>query len=67
MSKYLVRVPFVDDMGSTLPFIVSPGSYETKEEAALSDINSSRDHDGLKPLTRLPNGTKFERLIKGEI
>lgn len=65
MAEYTCRVPFQDDMGSIMPFHVSSSPMETKEANALWTINSMRDHDGLKHLTKLPAGTKFERIEKG--
>lgn len=62
MSQYRVTVPFQDDMGSITPFIASSSPMETKEANALWTINSMRDHDGLRHLTRMPVGTKFERI-----
>ena len=62
MSHYRVTVPFQDDMGSILPFEASSSPMETKEQNALWTINGMRDHDGLLHLTRLPAGTKFERI-----
>jgi hypothetical protein len=62
MAKYRVTVPFVDDMGSVMPFVASSSPMESKEQNALWTINSMRDHDGLPRLTRMPAGTKFERV-----
>lgn len=62
MSKYKVTVPFVDDMGSISPFTVTDSPMESAREYALREINSMRDHDGLPHLSRLPNGTKIERV-----
>ena len=59
--KYTCRVPFIPSMGSILPFTVSESAMETKEEQALWVINNMRDHDGLRHITKLPQGTKFER------
>jgi len=60
--KYTCRVPFIPSMGSISPFTVSESPMETKEEQALWVINNMRDHDGLRHLTKLPKGTKFERV-----
>jgi hypothetical protein len=64
MSIYKVIVPFVDDMGSVSPFIVSESAHETRAQAALWHINSMRDHDGLPHLSRMPNGTRYERVTQ---
>ena len=66
MEKYRVLVPFIGSMGSISPFIVNESVSESKEDYALWVINNMRDHDGLKHLTKLPEGTKFEQLKKGE-
>lgn len=60
--KYKAIIPFIHDMGSISPIIVTDGYYETKQAEALWQINSMRDHDGLKHLSRLPVGVKFERV-----
>lgn len=60
MKKYKVIFPFVDDMGSIHPIIVTPSCMETSREQALWHLNNMREHDCLKPLNRLPIGTKFE-------
>lgn len=65
MAEYRCNVPFIDDMGSISKFRVSSSPSETKEEYALWHINSMRDHDGLKHLTKLPKGTTFERVDNG--
>ena len=65
MTNYKVTVPYIDDMGSISPFHTSQSQMESKEANALWTINSMRDHDGLKRLTRLPSGTKFKRLEFG--
>lgn len=62
MSKYICKVPFVSSMGSISPFEVNDNFNKTKEKYALWVINSMRDHDGLKHFTKLPAGTKFERI-----
>lgn len=46
-------------MGTVAPVTVSDKNMETKEEEALWHYNRSRDHDGKKPLSALPNGTRF--------
>ena len=58
--RYKVTVPFIDDMGSISPFTVSESPMETKEEQALWEVNSMRDHDGLEHRKALPLGTRFE-------
>ena len=65
MAKYRVTVPFQDDMGSVLPFTATSSLTETAVENALRYINRMRDHDGLRHLTMMPLGTKFERVKDG--
>lgn len=62
MAKFKVIVPFIDDMGSITPFIVRESERETKAQAALWNINSMRDHDGLPHLKRMPKGTEYKRV-----
>lgn len=61
-AKFRVVVPFVDDMGSITPFIVTATAYETKARAALDFLNRMRDHDALPHLSRMPNGTTYTRI-----
>lgn len=61
MTRYKVTVPFIASMGSVDPFIVNESPMTSKEDDALWTLNNMRDHDGLKHLTTLPQGTKFER------
>ena len=58
--KYKAIIPFIDDMGTVPTFIVSNKISETKGQEALWHLNSMREHDGLKPMKKLPYGTKFE-------
>lgn len=62
MAKYRCIVPFQDDMGSIDPFIVTEYPMESKQQNALWHINSMRDHDGMRHLTKMPVGTKYERI-----
>jgi len=61
MSKYICKVPFIPSMGSISPFTVNDSFGESKQEQALWQINSMRDHDGLRHLTKLPTGTTFTK------
>ncbi|MCK4665859.1 hypothetical protein KAU33_03875 [Candidatus Dependentiae bacterium] len=58
MKQYEVTVPPTMEMGSH-SMTVTEDHGETKAEAALWYYNSARDHDGLPPLKRMPNGTKY--------
>jgi hypothetical protein len=61
MSK-TYKAEFKSAIGTGIgPFscLVTPSSMETKEEQALWHLNSSRAHDGLPPLAKLPKGFTF--------
>ena len=58
--KYKAIIPFIPDMGSVSPIMVSDKPSESKQAEVLWHINSMRDHDGLHHLNRLPKGVKFE-------
>lgn len=61
--KYNVKI-YIEDMGS-LDCVVSTSLSETKEQAALWEINSARDHDGLPILDNIPRGAaKFEPIYE---
>lgn len=60
--KYKVIPPFIPSMGSINPFIVRDSPYESKETAALWEINKMREHDALKPYENLPKGFRFEKI-----
>jgi hypothetical protein len=53
--RYKAIIPFIDDMGSISPINCSSSPMETKEEDLLWYLNSMRQHDGLKPLEKIPN------------
>lgn len=60
--KYKVIPPFIPSMGSVSPFVVCDGPYESKESAALWEINKMREHDALRAYEKLPKGFKFEKI-----
>lgn len=60
--KYKATIPFIPDMGSISPLIVSNYYGKTIRGDTLWHINSMRDHDGLPHLDKLPRGVKFERI-----
>jgi hypothetical protein len=65
--KFLVKVPATKDVGS-YQFSVITGSYGwglSKAKEALWQYNSARAHDGLEPLTRMPNGTTYTATKRG--
>ena len=57
MSKFSVKVPPTTEMGS---FVCNADSRAD----ALWQYNSSRAHDGLEPVKRMPRGTKFTPKIR---
>ena len=62
MNTYRTEPTFLDDMGSIPSFSgLRDKQTETKEEEALWHLNSMRDHDGLRPLRKLPRGFIFKR------
>ena len=62
MATYRVIVPFIDDMGTVSPIVARESFGETAPRCALWHLNSMRDHDGLPHLSRMPAGTRYERL-----
>jgi hypothetical protein len=60
--KFRVTFPFIPDMGSVSPMVVRRTLMESERANALWHLNSMRDHDGLRHLTRLPAGCKFTRI-----
>lgn len=59
--KVKVFVPNTKYM-SAWDVIVSDKPMESWQEEALWHYNKSREHDGLPPINRFPNGTKHEVL-----
>ena len=62
MAQFKVTFNFIHDMGSVMPIIATGSPMETVEENALWQLNNMREHDGLSPLKRLPNGCKISRI-----
>jgi hypothetical protein len=60
--KYKCEFPFIDDMGTVASVIVSDKMSETKKQEALWHLNKCREHDCLKPLTKLPPGCSFTQI-----
>ena len=56
-------VPSTADQGS-FTTICTGSSGESFRANALWSYNSARAHDGLEPLSRMPNGTTYQS-IKG--
>ncbi len=63
MARYRVTVPPTMEQGSYVTD-VSDGYHQTIAQAALQDYNGCRAHDGLPPISRMPRGTKYIRLIQ---
>lgn len=61
--KYRVHFPLTF-MVSACSDIVRETRHETKEELALWHYNRRREHDGLPPIKRLPEGTRFELIAE---
>lgn len=61
MSKYRVTVPPTAELGSYTTIARASGS-ETYQQNALWDYNKCREREGHEPLTRMPAGTKYERI-----
>ena len=58
--KYRAIVPFIPDMGSVSPTICRDTFHESRKESLLWELNKMREHDGLRPLKRIPAGVKWE-------
>lgn len=63
--KFKVTFPFIPDMGSISPMVVSRSPMESEREQALWHLNSMRKHDGLRPLRALPPRCLFTPVITG--
>jgi hypothetical protein len=61
-ATHKVTFPLIPDMGSVSPIFATSSPMESVRENALWHLNSSRRHDGLRELSRLPTGTKIERI-----
>lgn len=61
MVIYKFIVPSTMDMGS-YSGIANAGYTETMRKNALWQYNNARAHDGLIELSKMPNGTKYERV-----
>jgi hypothetical protein len=60
--KFKVTFPYCSDMGSISPMVVRSSPMETAKEQALWQLNSMRQHDGLRPLRALPAGCVFTKV-----
>lgn len=60
--KFRVTFPFIPDMGSVSPMVVTRYVMESEREQALWHLNSMRRHDGLPEWRRLPAGCVFTPL-----
>ena len=60
-STHRFTVPPTHEVGSHAG-TCSASAGETLAASALWDYNSARAHEGLPPLSRMPAGTRYERL-----
>lgn len=58
--RYSVAVPPTMEQGSYV-CIATGGLSETMKQNALWQYNSTREHDCLPPLKRMPKGTKYTK------
>jgi len=65
INMYKVTVPPTMQMGS-YSTTARDREFESKEQEALWDYNSAREHDGLPPVKRMPKGTKYEKDTDGD-
>jgi len=63
--KVRLIVPPTREQGS-FTSVITDGYGMTYREIALAGYNSNRAHDGLPPLSRMPNGTQYIIISKGE-
>jgi hypothetical protein len=61
-ASYTVDVPPTRDQGSTR-FNARASYGETLAKNALWSYNSNRAHDGQGPLTKMPKGTTYKRVV----
>ena len=66
MTKYKVVVPPTMDVGSYSCIVGHEQLGLSKEQEALDDYNNARDHDGLAPIKRMPNGTKYIKMSEDD-
>lgn len=59
--RVVVIVPVTNEQ-SPARFIASDSMMETVRKNALWTYNKMREHDGQDPLTRMPKGTKYEKV-----
>jgi len=62
-ATYRFTVPPTREQGSHVGHCRS-GYGETYRKDALRDYNSTRAHDGLPPLARMPVGTQYQRVTQ---
>ena len=60
--KYIVKVPPTTEQGSYSTIVND--NYRSKHAEALQDYNSSRAHDGLPPITKMPRGTTYTAIYE---
>jgi len=60
--RYVTIVPVTNDQSSAR-FIAEATYTETMRQNALWHYNKMREHDGQAPLTRMPKGTRYEKVV----
>lgn len=63
--EYKVKVPPTVEMGSYVAVVCD--SQQTVAKEALDNYNYMREHDGLPPISRMPNGTEYIPLKAGRV
>lgn len=61
-SNRLVLVPTTNDQGNS-KFYASASYMETVAQNALDTYNRIRAHDGQEPLTKMPKGTMYLKVL----
>lgn len=59
--KRVVIVPVTHDQSPTR-FIATASMLETMRQNALWHYNKMREHDGQEPISKMPAGTKYEKV-----
>jgi hypothetical protein len=65
MDIYVFEVPSTMEMGSFKGHCTSNGFNVSYKQDALWSYNSARSHDGLRPLKKMPKGTKYYKEVRG--
>lgn len=63
MKTYIVKVPPTKEQGSYVTNVSTEWDARYRQ-LALENYNSARSHDGLPPIKRMPNGTKYTEITR---